>query len=397
MQIPDDSQVIDLNEIDNPNDVSYAIIRYKKSNLQGVNILETESKMIEKIQPLLCGFMKDTLEAQDVKEPRIKVDGITYYDCGPSNQVYETISGPITISRHTYQSSEGGKRICPLESCAGMIKNSTPFFAKIVTSKATEMSPSHVVDDLKESLNRTISPRYVKYLTDEVGQLAIQKEIQWSYEIPSDIPMRAVKALSLGLDGAFLHSQTGEWREAMVGTIGLLDENANLLYTIRIGAGPEHGKETFYKHLEKEWQIVKQKFPNIPTQGLADGARQNWILLDKITDFQLLDFYHLSTYLGKAAIALYGSEDCPKSIEFLDFYCPYIKHHNRGVYKLINFLEGKLKSNKEVKDKKALQEIIVYLKNNAHRTKYKNAIDNGFRIGSGVAESTCKSLIKSRL
>jgi hypothetical protein len=38
-----------------------------------------------------------------------------YYNCGEFPQTYETSFGPVSIKRHMYQNSDGGKRICPLE------------------------------------------------------------------------------------------------------------------------------------------------------------------------------------------------------------------------------------------------------------------------------------------
>jgi hypothetical protein len=68
------------------------------------------------------------------------------------------------------------------------------------------------------------------------------------------------------------------------------------------------------------------------TQGLADGATWIWNWLEERTDYQVLDFFHLSEYIGKAANAIYKTAQ--QQEEFKDHWCHYIKHHYRGAYKL---------------------------------------------------------------
>jgi hypothetical protein len=103
---------------------------------------------------------------------------------------------------------------------------------------------------------------------------------------------------------------------------------------------------------------------------LADGAAVNWQWLNENTDFQCLDFWHLSEYISKAATAIYGVGKPKELEEFKASWCHHIKHHIYGVNKLINELELILASKRKVKDRESLEGVVDYLNNQAHRTHY---------------------------
>ena len=91
----------------------------------------------------------------------------------------------------------------------------------------------------------------------------------------------------------------------MVGTILLYDGEGERLHTIYAGAAPEYGKEQFLKRLDRELERTRAMFPGATVQGLADGAAENWTWLSERTKVQVLDFWHLSEYVGRAGEALY--------------------------------------------------------------------------------------------
>ena len=94
---------------------------------------------------------------------------------GQFTQDYETPYGIVSVPRHVYQTSEGGKTFCPLEENARMVLNATPKFAKMVSYKYAEAGADAVVDDLQECHHRKISNRYVKSLGDTVGAMPLRR------------------------------------------------------------------------------------------------------------------------------------------------------------------------------------------------------------------------------
>jgi hypothetical protein len=258
------------------------------------------------------------------------------------------------------------------------------------------MAAPCVQQDFLLSHNRSVSANYLKDITDDVGALALEKQESWSYP-DWEIDPREVATLSLGIDGTSMNIiDGGGWREAMVGTISAYDMEGNRLGTIYEGRGPQYGKEKFLSLMDTEWNKARNRYPNAVTQGLADGANWIWPWLAARTDYQVLDFWHLSEYIGKAAVALYKKDEEAQKA-FKTEWCHYIKHHCRGVYKLIEHLEGELDKRRTKIDREALRIVIGYLKNYASRTNYLREIENNRPIGSGVTEASCKRLIKERM
>jgi hypothetical protein len=254
-----------------------------------------------------------------------------------------------------------------------------------------------------------MSKDYIKSLMDAVGTFASSKELAWSYDEPSSIAGKPVDILSLGLDGALVHcieDGKGAWREAMVGTVTHYDGNGERLHTLYVGASPEYGREKFLAHLTAEWDKAKARYPNAVTQGLADGAASNWVFLKDKTDFQVLDFWHVSTYVTDAATGLFGAkEDNPEKKAYIASWLHTIKHSDTGVAELSeDIMERMRRHERESKKKKlkkldipVLMKVLEYFKNNAHRTHYLSEWKAGRPIGSGVTEAACKTLIKARM
>ena len=126
---------------------------------------------------------------------------------------------------------------------------------------------------------------------------------RWEYAVPKlDKPIHSI---AVGLDGTCMLLIEEGWREAMVGTISLYDQEGKRQHTIQIGATPEYGKQRFLDRLDRELSQIKVRYPGARYIGIADGASENWSFLKKRTDTQTLDFFHATGYLGKAASILF--------------------------------------------------------------------------------------------
>lgn len=325
--------------------------------------------------PIVYGSIKYTARSRDAK-------------------TYQTPYGEIALERYVYQTSKGGKIFVPLEKDARIIGTSTPRFAKIVSNKYANMGSTALITDLSENHNRKVVRSFVKSISDNVGAIALAKEEQWKYSMPE--MEKPIKTVTIGLDGTTLRMDDGNYRESMVGTIGLYDKLGERQHTIYIGAAPEYGKEKFINRLEAEIKHVKQLYPNSEYVGLADGARDNWTFLEKHTNHQILDFYHASEYVHKAAETKFKKkkEQSGKNI-WLDDRMHKLKHNKGGASRILReFQDWKV----NVKDDNSLiQAAITYFTNNKKRMKYQKYVDLNIPIGSGVTEAACKVIIKQRL
>ncbi len=141
----------------------------------------------------------EALKSFDVDGSPIIAGVRKYTSKGENYEKYECPYGSITVSRYVYQSSAGGKIFCPLESNARMILNSTPAYAKMISSKYSRNAARDAARDMLESNGRKVCPVYMKKISDFIGEVAEAKEDQWQYDLPSSD--EKVAAVSVGLDG----------------------------------------------------------------------------------------------------------------------------------------------------------------------------------------------------
>jgi hypothetical protein len=62
--------------------------------------------------------------------------------------------------------------------------------------------------------------------------------------------------------------------------------------------------------------------------GIADGARSNWDFLGPHIDEQILDFYHATQYLARAAAAFCKGDE--EREQWLDEQCHNLKHKHHA-------------------------------------------------------------------
>lgn len=128
---------------------------------------------------------------------------------------------------------------------------------------------------------------------------------------------------------------------------------------------------------------------------LMDGEEPLWAAKEEWLKraVEILDFFHVLEHLWKMQRSL------PKTCKATDF----VEHHARMM------LEGKVdyvvrnvgrlidKWKLRGKAKAAMQRGIGYFRRNRGRMRYDEYLAKGYPIGSGVAEGTCRNLVKDRM
>ena len=372
------------------------IILQVEVDLSG-SMLEMEDAILSVCNKVGCVSTKEALTRFDTDGSSIMMGSIKLTSKGIFSKTYQTPYGETDVKRYIYQTSRGGKTHCPLESGARIIRDTTPRFAKMLSNKYARMPAPELVGDMEDNHGRKIATSFLQNVADEVSSIAQLKEENWEYTIPK--MKNPIKAVVASLDGAYLLMHEHGYRESMVGTISLYDEQGERQHTIYIGASPEYGKAIFLRRLEDEIHRTKKEYPRAVWLGLADGAKDNWSFLEKHTDKQLIDFYHATEYLKLAAEAIYvGENEKPQHKIWIDDQCHRLKHE---MYAARNILVELTKVKKQgiLKDeaRKKLRASITYFTNNEHRMNYWEHIEKNLPIGSGVTEAACKTLVKHRL
>lgn len=371
------------------------IVYEVRMDITDKSMLEQEQMIQEAANRVGARATADVLKRFDTQGQPIAVGGVKYTSKGEHSEAYECPFGKITVSRHVYQSPEGGKTFCPMEHAARMILNSTPKYAKLLSHHYGKTGALSVADDLKETTGRIVCPAYVKNVSVMIGEYAQIFESELNYELPGDLPNPAQIVISL--DGTCMLMINDGWREAMSGTISFYDSAGERMHTIYLGATPEYGKSEFITRFEREIERAKTQYPNAYYIGLADGARSNWAFLGKWTKRWLIDFYHVSEYVKKGANAMFpGKTRTSLREQWIADSLHNLKHKHGAAKRLLNEFNKTLPTVRS-KHKAELETVITYFTNNYKKMNYARQTKDNMPIGSGVVEAACKELIKQRL
>ena len=360
-------------------------------NLSG-SMLEAEESILQGVNAVGTVATGEALKRFDADGDPIMLGGAKWYSKGKMQKIYHTPYGVVSAERHVYQPAEGGKTFCPMDAGARIIRKATPRFAKIVSHKFAHGAATQVLEDLEQNHGRPCLKATLQDLATHVGTVVQTKEESWSYATPE---LGKVATVGIGVDGTCMLICDQKWREAMTGSISLYDKRGERLHTIYVGAAPEYGKETFFNRMKREIDHVKSLYPRALFAGIADGAKSNWDFLGPYIDEQVLDFYHASQYLARAASALYQHEQ--EREQWLDEQCHNLKHKHHAAQRIVRELEQASTATMKPDQKKDLQDCITYFGNHLQQMRYARYVENGIPIGSGVTEAACKILVKQRL
>ncbi len=316
-----------------------------------------------------------------------------YTSKGKVAKKYQTPYGEINLRRHVYQNSKGGKVFCPLERDARIIIGATPKFSKQVSSKYSDLGSSRVQKDLASNHNRFISREYIRRISEPVGGLIEIKSEKWKY-CPK-VDKKYVNSIGISLDGTCMYLSNDGWRLSMVGTISLYDKNGERLHAQYVAAPPQYGKTDFYNASTLDIGKIIKQYPGAIRTGIADGAADNWIFLEKHTSTQTLDFFHASEYLNNVAKIVFKKKENQKL--WFNGACHKLKHEKGGALGLLKQIQGYIKKKYSKKNNEILNSSATYFKNHIHQMNYSDYINQNLPIGSGVIEAACKVIVKQRM
>ena len=189
----------------------------------------------------------EALKQFDTDGSALEIGGEKWTSKGKMAKTYQTPYGAVEVHRHVYQSRYGGATFYSLEVDGRIIITFTPQCAKQISHKYGEMSSPRLVEDLQENHGRSVHRSFVQTLAEAVGSIALLKAENWHYQTPKlAVPIATV---SIGVDGTCLLLCEGGFRQAMVGTISLYDEEGERQHTTYVAASPEYGRATFLERM----------------------------------------------------------------------------------------------------------------------------------------------------
>jgi hypothetical protein len=334
-----------------------------------------------------------SLEHFDTDGTPIQLGGTTLTSKGEFPQGYQTPYGEVKVSRHVYQSSQGGATYCPLEAGARIVRTATPLFARQAAFKYGAMNSTLAVADFAEH-GRKIARSYLQDLAGDVTTIAADKEALWRYT-PELSPGEKVETISLGVDGTCALFCEEGYRHVMVGTIALYNERHERVHATYVARAPsEEGKGAFFEKMDQEFAVIRQRFPQARVCGVADGAHDHWLWLKERTKWQVVDFWHVSEYLAAVAPAMAKGKVAQQC--WLDEACHRLKHEQGAASRLLEEINDVMPRSRGALAE-AVRRAVSYFTNHLARMDYWFHAAIGLPIGSGITEAACKCVVKERL
>jgi hypothetical protein len=278
-----------------------------------------------------------------------------------------------------------------MDNDARVLVYSTPKFAQMVSNKYSGSGARQVQCDLQDNHGRFISRTYIQDISNSVGEVASKKPWQYSPCVESS----DVSSIGVSVDGTCMLLREDGWRQAMVGSISLYDDEGERLHTTYIAQAPEHGKESFYRDFTKELQFIKKHYQAKTYVGVADGAADNWKFLQPLVDIEVLDFFHATEYLAKVSNAAFKRKDQAK--EWLKQTSHILKHEKDGAKILLEAMKTLSKKKISQAKKEEIETAITYFTNHLDQMNYESYLSKKLPIGSGAIEAACKVIIKQRM
>ena len=185
------------------------------------------------------------------------------------------------------------------------------------------------------------------------------------------------------------------YREMGVGTLSFCNELGLTNGAVRMARRPETKKATLKQMLRAEVAAALSQRPDLRVVKLADGAPDNWEFLEKELPegVSVLDFWHVCSYLSNALDAAYGENSTKKRARFESLRWT-LQDDPDGAEKVIRALAYLAKKNPK---KSAIKTALRYFRKHRQKMRYRDFVDDGIPIGSGLVEAACKTLVTQRL
>jgi len=371
------------------------------------------------------------LEAHDTSQPTIQVEGEVYRWKMVSPKEFLTPGGPMVLGRNLYQADSGGKCYVPLDMAWGMVGEfATVEVREAVLFATAQLTPREVEALLEKCASFHPSAAAIHAMVQEMGQWLeehpqLPDEIRAAEEAPE-----GTRVLVASLDGVnVLLAEPGAkrgrpaerpqkeeepqesptcYKNAMVGSVSWYGEVPEgevcpeRLVSRYVARMPESGAKTFKAQFERELADAEAHLEQgVKKLLLCDGARSLWNYADDTPLYngyeKLVDFYHTTEHLSKAAEALFG-KGSPKGQSWYEKWRRRLQWKRHAVTGLLRSMDYyPQQRNLSERRQKALATEQTFFDNNRDRMDYPRFRARGWPIGSGPVEAAAKTLVKARM
>lgn len=365
------------------------------------------------------------LQGLDVDQPRVRIEGKVYNRVGRYEADYYTLAGPVRVTRTLYraQGQRNAKTVNAVSLRSGAVAEGwLPGTAQAMAHQL-QQGTAREAESTAQILGRL---PYARSSFDHIGQEVgrqytavrtdLEEVLMEAYTVPSEAASVSVALdrVSVPMEEAVAAAERATqprghkrkvWRQfrmAYCATLTLHDHKGEALHTIRYGRMPQGEVEELCQTLAQDVCTLLRKQPALRVILLADGAPELWKLLTGSLNVetlgvpvrQLVDLWHLLEKLGSAARLLYGEA---QGSTVLHTWRLRLLNRSGSLAEILQELRTSDKAELAVGTSRPVHEAITYLENHQARMNYAAARRQGFPVGSGNVEATCKSLVAVRM
>ncbi len=315
-----------------------------------------------------------------------------------------TVLGRISIERALYACRHCGERQAPLDQQLQVMAGGLSLGLQelLALLGATQDSFAQAASVLERLCLVQVCPNSVRAATEDLGAVlaAHAQEVVTSAQTSHTAPPAQASApprVYMSMDGVVAHIHDAGWKEIKVGCV----------YTTRTCAPRQRPEtpviqadqqsylaaltdaEAFGWHL---WAEACRRGVSDQTEVVVIGDGAHWIWNIAAEHFpqatQIVDWYHASQYVWRAAATIYG--------ETSDLRIPWAQQH------LDMLWDGRVADVRAALEPyrakgEGVTDALSYFTTHQERMDYPAYRARGLQVGSGTVESACKQLVSARL
>ena len=397
----------------------------REAHAHAINEEALRRVLQEELQAMSDGFGEEVL-----------VDGMPYKLHEPGTDTYHSLCGPLEVSRSSYRKIgvHNGPIVIALELAAGRVEGATPALGHSVAHGYAQHDMRVHLETLEVAYRVPPSRTTLERIAKRVANRAIEQAtgIETSLRRREKVPADAV-AVSIGLDrtsAAMIEDRPTDappkperkrrrprersapapydinWRMAYVGTVCFVDAHGDALGTIRYASAACDDPRELVEKMTADVSAALKRRPSLNVGIVQDGAPEMWNRtregLEALRDkrqlrawHEAIDRFHL---MERLAVALKIVEPRATDQERKDRLKVWTELFDR-MDTAIDYIEQLLIKGYVAtrgNDREVLWNHLRYIRNNKDRMRYVTLRRAGLPIGSGVTESTAKTVIGQR-
>jgi hypothetical protein len=379
---------------------------------------------------------EDLQSISDGLGDEVRVDGVAFKVHEPGTDAYHSLCGPLAVRRPSYRQMgvHNGPIVIALELAAGLVEGATPALAYDVALGYAQHDMRIHGETLEAAHRlppcRTTLERIAKCIAEKAVQST--PRIEAAVRRAEKVPAEAV-AISIGLDrtsAPMIEDRPADaprkpepkrrrprlrcppapydinWRMAFVGTVCFVDAYGQALRTVRYASAACDDPRELVARMTADVGGALNRRSSLEVGVVQDGAHEMWNRtregLRELRDRGLLthwhegiDRYHLMERLGESLRIVEPNLPDGQRKEQLEHWCDLLDSTDDAIDCIENYL---LLSSVNVRDadRPTLQGHLTYIANNKDRMRYVALRAAGLPVGSGVTESSCKTVIGQR-